>query len=187
MKFCPRCGSSDVEFRIPDGDNRPRHVCGNCGAIHYENPRIVAGTVPVWEDKILLCKRAIEPRADYWTLPAGFMENGETTLEAAARETLEEANARVVDLKLYSVFNLPFANQVYMMYRARLADLDFSPGPESTDVALVAEADVPWSDLAFPTIEHTLRFFYEDRPSSKYRVRVGDIVRRQGQAEFTSR
>ncbi|WP_333839650.1 NUDIX hydrolase, partial [Pelomicrobium sp.] len=127
MNFCSNCGAR-VEYRVPPGDTLPRYVCPACGAIHYQNPKIVVGCIPEWEDRVLLCRRAIEPRYGYWTLPAGFMENGETTFQAALRETMEEARARVELGPLYTVYNLPHVNQVYLMFRARLLDLDFRPG-----------------------------------------------------------
>src|SRR5476649_1576903 len=133
MKFCSVCGH-EVGLSIPPGDNRQRYVCGNCGTVHYQNPRNVVGTVPVWDDKVLLCKRAIEPRYGLWTLPAGFLENGETVEQGAVRETLEEANARVELGALYTMISLLHVHQVYMMYRAQLADLDFGPGTESLEV-----------------------------------------------------
>ena len=187
MRFCSQCGAERIEFKVPNGDNRERHVCVACETVFYENPRIVAGTVPVWEDRILLCRRAIEPRYGFWTLPAGFMENAESTQDAAARETMEEANARVEDLRLYSVFNLPHVNQVYMMFLARLADLDFSAGPESLEVRLMGEDEIPWQDLAFSTVHHTLKHFFSDRGQDEYPVRTGDILRGPGGGRFVPR
>ncbi len=177
MNFCPRCASPVVE-RVPEGDDRPRHVCDACGTIHYSNPRIVAGCVPVWEDRVLLCRRAIEPRHGLWTLPAGFMENGETTQAAAARETLEEAKARVEVGDIYTYLNIPRINQVYVIFRARLLDPDVGPGAESLEVALFREEDVPWDALAFPAIEITLRHYFEDRASGAFPTRVIDVHRR---------
>lgn len=171
MKFCNQCGSS-VIWHVPDGDNRPRHVCPQCQTIHYENPRIVAGCVPVWQnDQVLLCRRAIEPRRGYWTLPAGFMENGETMQQAAARETLEEACARVHDLTLYTLFDLPHINQVYLFFRAELSDLDFDAGSETLEVRLFTQAEIPWSQLAFPTIGRTLECFFADKPGRQFPIR----------------
>ncbi|MGE8502813.1 ADP-ribose pyrophosphatase YjhB (NUDIX family) [Ectopseudomonas oleovorans] len=170
MKFCSQCGNA-VTRMIPAGDNRMRHVCGHCATVHYENPRIVAGCLPVWGDQVLLCRRAIEPRRGYWTLPAGFMENGETTEQAAARETLEEACARVRDLNLYTLFDLPHISQVYMMFRAELVDLDFAVGEESLEVRLFEESQIPWSELAFPTIGRTLECFFADRRQNLFPVR----------------
>ncbi len=176
MKYCDQCGGT-LSLKIPDNDDRPRHVCDVCELIHYRNPKIIAGCIPVWENQVLLCKRAIEPRHGFWTLPAGFMELGETTTEAALRETLEEANARVELQGLYALMNLPHVSQVYMMFRSRLLDLNFSPGVESLQVKLYKEEDIPWDDLAFSTIRHTLRFFFEDQQREDYRLRVGDIVK----------
>ncbi|MBF0674841.1 NUDIX hydrolase [Pseudomonas sp.] len=170
MKFCPECGDV-VTLRIPLGDNRQRFVCSSCEAIHYQNPRIVAGCLPVWGEQVLLCRRAIEPRRGLWTLPAGFMENGETVQQAAERETLEEACARVRNLRLYTLFDLPHINQVYMLFRAELSDLDFAAGEESLDVRLFHERDVPWSGLAFPTIGRTLECFFADRHRAEFPVR----------------
>lgn len=183
MKFCNQCGDS-VVTRVPEGDNLPRFVCDSCDTIHYENPKIVVGCIPEWEDKILLCRRAIEPRHGLWTLPAGFMENHETTLQGAARETLEEANARVEIGELYTLFNLPHINQVYIMFRARLLDLDFSPGSESLEVELFEESDIPWETLAFRTISKTLQHYYQDRRNGRFQFHIGDIMplpERQGQ------
>lgn len=174
MNFCSHCGSP-VRVEIPPGDNRPRHVCTNCGAIHYHNPKMVVGCITEWEDKILLCRRAIEPKHGYWTLPGGFMENGETTAEGAARETLEEAGARVDVLDLYSMTSLPDINQVYLLFRARLLHLDFAPGEESLEAGLFTEAEIPWSQLAFRTIEHTLRMYFDDRRMGAFPLRVGNI------------
>ena len=170
MKFCSQCGNP-VTQRIPEGDSRLRYVCDSCQTIHYQNPNIVAGCVPTWGSKVLLCRRAIEPRLGYWTLPAGFMENGETVEQAAARETLEEACARVHGMQLYTLFDLPHINQVYMLFRAELVDLDFAPGEESLEVQLFHEQDIPWSELAFPTIGRTLECYFADRREQHYPVR----------------
>jgi ADP-ribose pyrophosphatase YjhB (NUDIX family) len=166
MKFCSEC-AHPVTVAIPEGDNRPRFVCTHCGTIHYQNPKMVIGSIPVWEQdgelKVLLCKRAIEPRYGYWTLPAGFMENGETTSAAAARETEEEAGANIELGNLFTLLNVVHVHQVHMFYLARLVDLDFAPGIESLDVQLFSEAEIPWADLAFPTIRTTLELFFADR------------------------
>ena len=172
MKFCSEC-ASPVALSIPAGDNRPRYVCGACATIHYENPKMVLGSIPVWERdgqlQVLLCKRAIEPRRGYWTLPAGFMENSETTAEAAMRETVEEAGAHIELGKLFTLLNVARVHQVHMFYLATLTDLDFAPGEESLDVQLFSEAEIPWDDLAFPTIRTTLELFFADRA----RMRAG--------------
>lgn len=174
IHFCSHCGAATAH-RIPPGDNRERAVCDACGTIHYQNPKIVAGCLPVWEDRILLCKRAIEPRYGLWTLPAGFMENGETVQEGAAREALEEANAKVEITSLYTVFSIPLISQVYVMFLARLLDPDVSPGDESLEVKLVAEDEIPWDDLAFVMVRRTLEHFLADRQSGIFVPRFGDI------------
>ena len=175
MKFCSSCGSHLVE-KIPRDDDRRRHVCPSCDTVHYQNPKIVTGCLPVWEDSVLLCRRAIEPRSGYWTVPAGFMELDETVEQGAVRETWEEARAHVEIQAPYSMFNLPHVNQLYVIYRARLKNLDFRPGPESEDVRLFAEQDIPWDDLAFGTVRQTLRFFFGDRPGGRFPMRTGTIV-----------
>ena len=166
MKFCSEC-AHPVTVAIPEGDNRPRYVCTQCGTIHYQNPKMVIGSIPVWEQdgelRVLLCKRAIEPRYGYWTLPAGFMENEETTGQAAVRETEEEAGANVELGDLFTLLNVAHVHQVHLFYLARLLDLDFAPGIESLDVRLFAEHEIPWDDLAFPTIHTTLELFFADR------------------------
>ncbi len=175
MKFCSQCGSP-VSLRIPSGDNRNRFVCNSCGEIHYSNPRIIAGALVTHEQKILLCRRAIEPRHGLWTLPAGFMENGETVSEAAARETFEEAQAEVILHGLYTVFNLPHINQVYMLYRGELVGGRHGPGEESLETELFDIEDIPWQELAFTTIHRTLRLFIEDRKTDHYPLHVEDIT-----------
>ena len=174
IRFCNACGSS-VAYRIPEGDSLPRAVCTACGHIQYENPKIVVGCLPIWEDRILMCKRAIEPRYGLWTLPAGFMENEETTQEGAAREALEEANARVEVGDLYTLYSLPHISQVYMMFLAKLLDPDVSPGIESLEVKLVTEAEIPWDQLAFTMVRKTLEFYFEDRKRGVFTPRFGDI------------
>jgi len=176
MKYCSQCGHDSLRFDIPDGDNRPRYWCPQCTTIHYQNPKIVVGAVPVWEDKVLLCKRAIEPRKGYWTLPAGFMENGETLQEGAARETWEEACATVEIDDLYTVFNLPHIYQVYMFFLGRVRDGQCGVGEESSDAGWYREQDIPWDQLAFPTVSRTLRYFFDDRRAGKYPIRVQDIA-----------
>lgn len=145
--------------QVPDGDSRERLVCGDCGWIHYDNPKIIVGAVCTWEDKLLLCKRAIEPRVGYWTMPAGFMEEGETAEEGAAREAYEEACADIEVGKLLAVYSVPRISQVHLIYRATLKHPGFQPGPESTDVKLVTWDEVPWNDLAFPSVHWALEHF----------------------------
>lgn len=174
MKFCSTCGAV-VALRIPEGDNRERFVCEKCETIHYQNPRIVAGCLPVWEDQVLLCLRDIDPRAGCWTLPAGFHENGETVAHGAARETSEEANARVQNLELYTVFSLPHISQIYMFFRADLTDLEFSAGEETRDVGLYRESDIPWDELAFPVITRTLEHYYAQREADAFSMLYEEI------------
>jgi len=168
-----------VTHRVPAGDDRPRYVCDTCGTVFYSNPKIVAGCIPQWKEQLLLCRRAIEPRSGLWTLPAGFMENGESTLEAAARETLEEANARVEMGKLFAYLNIPAINQVYVIFLARLLDLNFSAGAESLEVRLFHEDEIPWEDIAFPSIERALRLYYADRGGDGFGMHMADIERRR--------
>lgn len=175
MNYCSSCGAP-VAFRIPPGDTLPRHVCERCGTIHYQNPKVVVGALPVWEDKVLLCRRAIEPRHGMWTLPAGFMENEETTAQAAARETLEEACARIEVGELYTLIDVSHISQVHIIYRARLLDLDFRPGEESLDVALFAEDEIPWDRIAFRSIAISLRHFFEDRRSGHWGMHTASLA-----------
>ena len=175
IKYCAECGSNVAET-IPDGDTRTRFVCEQCHLVHYQNPKIVTGCIVQWEQQVLLCRRAINPRHGYWTVPAGFMENGETTYQGAMRETLEEANARVALIAPYLTINLPHINQVYLLFRARLLDLDFYPGIESLETALFDEADIPWDQLAFPTVAASLRCYYADRAKGHYIQRMADIT-----------
>jgi len=176
MKFCSKCGAALSE-RIPEGDDRVRHICDSCDTVHYVNPRVVVGCVAEYEDRVLLCKRAIEPRVGLWTLPAGFMENGETTLQGAARETWEEARARVADQQLYRLFDLPYINQVYMFFRAQLVGGDYGVGPESTEVGLFSEAEIPWDEIAFPVVHRTLKEYFQDRGRRHWPVKVSAIRR----------
>lgn len=176
MKFCSHCGNDDLRYDIPAGDNRPRYWCEKCATIHYQNPKIIVGAVPIWENKILLCKRAIEPRKGYWTLPAGFMENGETLQEGAARETWEEACATVNIDDLYTVFNLPHIYQVYMFFLGRVPDGKCDVGEESSDAGWFSEEEIPWDELAFPTVSRTLKFFFDDRKLNTFPIRVQDIA-----------
>lgn len=185
MKFCSVCGSDNIDFRIPDGDSLPRYVCGVCGTIHYQNPKVVVGCLPEYEDRVLLCLRAIEPRRGFWTLPAGFLENGETVTAGAERETLEEANARVAVGDLYTMISLPHISQVYMMFRARLLDGEFGPGPESLDVRLFHEDEIPWEDLAFRTITRTLRTYFLDRKKGSFVTRVSALTRKTPRPELS--
>ncbi|HHB13302.1 MAG TPA: NUDIX domain-containing protein [Chromatiales bacterium] len=179
MKYCTAC-AAPLERRVPEGDDRVRHVCPACGTIHYQNPKIVTGTIPIHEDRVLLCRRAIEPRRGLWTAPAGFMENAETVQEGALRETREEANARVRIDALHAVYNLPHISQVYLLFRATLLDLDFSPGRESLEVRLFDEREIPWDALAFPVVIEALKAYFEDLRRGHFRLHMGDIERLPG-------
>jgi ADP-ribose pyrophosphatase YjhB (NUDIX family) len=174
MKFCSNCGAP-VTLRVPPGDSLPRHVCDACHAIHYQNPRLIVGCIPEWEDRILLCRRGIEPRHGMWTVPAGFMENGETTFQGAIRETLEEATARVEIGPLYALYNIPHINQVYMLFRARLLDADVRPGAETLEVALLKEDEIPWDRIAFASVRNTLTHYYNDRRNGDFQFHMGTI------------
>ncbi len=181
MKFCSHC-ASPITLKIPADDSRERHVCESCGVVHYLNPRNVVGSIPVFGNQILLCRRAIEPRQGYWTLPAGFMELGESTSAGAARETQEEAGA-IVDIgPLYSLLNVPHAEQVHLFYLANMISSEFYAGEESLEVALFNEEDIPWNEIAFPTVKQTLEWFFADRAAGvfdaedEFSVRSRDIL-----------
>lgn len=175
MNFCSNCGSP-LDYRIPEGDNLPRYLCPACHTVHYQNPKVVVGCIPEWDDHILLCRRAIEPRRGYWTLPAGFLENNETTAQGAVRETLEEADANVELLGLFSLINVAYINQVHVFYRSRLTDGRFSAGLETLETALFREDSIVWDQLAFPTVYHTLRYFFADRRSGHYGFHTEDLT-----------
>jgi ADP-ribose pyrophosphatase YjhB (NUDIX family) len=175
IRFCRACGSA-VEYRVPPDDNRERAVCPACATVHYENPLNVVGTVPVWDGRVLLCKRAIEPRYGLWTLPAGFLELGETTEQGALRETDEEAGARIELGALFSVLNVVRVGQVHLFYLATLRDIEFAPGPESLEARLFAEHEVPWEEIAFRTVKETLHRYFEDRRRGEFGVHCADIA-----------
>ena len=174
FKHCKACGSP-VQYVMPADDNRDRATCTVCSTVHYENPLNVVGTLPVWDDKVLLCRRNIEPRHGFWTLPAGFMELGETTEQGAIRETVEEAGARVELQGLYTLLNVVRVGQLHLFYRARLLDTDFAPGPETIEAQLFSEAEVPWDELAFRTVRETLKHYFEDRRQGQYGLHCADI------------
>lgn len=173
MKFCSQCGAL-VSRLTPPGDTHERFVCEACQTVHYQNPKMVVGCIPEWEDQILLCRRAIEPRLGLWTLPAGFMELHETTAEAAAREALEEANASIEIGELYALYNLPHIGQVYLLYRGRLRNLDYAPGQESLEVQLFRETEIPWDRIAFPAVTFTLQHYFADRRRGHYGLHHGE-------------
>lgn len=187
MKFCSSCGSNNVEHKIPEGDNRLRYCCLECEIIFYENPKIVAGCIAQWQQKILLCKRAIEPRYGSWTLPAGFMENHETIQQAAARETFEEATARASNLELFAIYNLPHISQVYIMFRADIEDGQAQSGIESLETRFVEEQDIPWGELAFPIISETLQLYFADRKLGQFKLHTGEITRQPDRSIKTVR
>ncbi|EDN65991.1 NUDIX hydrolase [Beggiatoa sp. PS] len=172
INYCSQCGSAQLIQKVPEGDTHSRIVCEACHIIHYQNPKIVTGCLPIWEDKVLLCKRAIEPRSGFWTLPGGFMENNETVLQAAARETWEEAEAKVEQLQLYLVVSGSNKNQVYMVFLAQLCDLTFAPGIESLEVQLFSQEEIPWEEIAFRFVHQTLTDYFQDRIKGQFPVRV---------------
>lgn len=175
IQHCRVCGAA-TQYRIPADDNRERAVCSACGEIHYENPLNVVGTVPVFGEQVLLCRRNIEPRHGMWTLPAGFMELGESTAEGALRETIEEAGANVEMQELFSVLNVVRVGQVHFFYRARMLDMSLNPGPESIEARLFREDEIPWDLLAFRTVRQTLELFFEDRRRGHFSVHAQDIT-----------
>jgi ADP-ribose pyrophosphatase YjhB (NUDIX family) len=175
MKFCANCGAP-VAKRVPPGDTLPRWVCDQCGEIHYKNPLMVVGSIPEYQGKILLCRRAIEPRYGYWTLPAGFLENDETVGQGAARETLEEAGAKVELGAAFSLISVPRVNQVHVFYCARVLELDFKPGAETLEVALWEEERIPWQEIAFRTVGLTLQRWLADRARGNFGFHAEDLV-----------
>lgn len=162
MNCCVKCGHPTAE-KIPLGDSKFRQVCTHCGNIHYENPKIICGALVTWDNKILLCRRAIEPRYGLWTLPAGYMELFETMEQGAARETFEEAEAEIEIEQLYCMYNIPRIGQIYVLFKAALKDGKFGAGPETIECRLFAEDEIPWEDLAFPSVQHTLQHYFNDR------------------------
>ena len=178
MKFCFQCGAT-LKQTVPDGDNRLRFVCTACDYIHYQNPKLVVGSIPLWlsdpEPKVLLCRRAIQPRLGYWTLPAGFMENDESTKQAALRETLEEAGAHIELQDLFSVVNVLPVQQVHLFYRAQLLDLNYAAGEESLELALFTEREIPWDEIAFPSVFFTLEKIFADLEKQSITLHHFDI------------
>jgi len=178
LNFCSNCGSENIGLKIPKGDTYHRFVCDNCGMIHYQNPRIIVGCLPIYQDQIMLCRRAIQPQQGLWNLPAGFLENGENAEDGATRETYEESLAEVEIIKLHIVFSLPKVNQVYLHFLARLKDLNFGPTKESTEVELFKPTAIPWKDIAFHSSTYALEKFIEfgeDYPG----VHVGNYAGKQ--------
>ncbi|HSI51598.1 MAG TPA: NUDIX hydrolase [Ideonella sp.] len=175
IRHCRACGSP-AAYIVPADDSRPRAVCSQCHTVHYENPLNVVGTVPFWQDQVLLCRRAIEPRYGLWTLPAGFMELGETTAQGAERETDEEAGAQIEMQGLFTVLSVPRVGQVHLFYLARMRDTSLNPGPETLEAKLFREDEIPWDEIAFRTVRDTLLHFFEDRKTGRFEVHTGDIL-----------
>ena len=172
MNFCSNCGNQ-VTFKAVKGDNLPRYVCDHCETIHYQNPKIVTGALPIWEDQVLLCKRGISPRKGFWNVPGGYLENGETVEEGAVREVFEETTSRVSIIGLHTLYSIPKLNQVYMHFLADLKDLDFKPTEESLEVQLFSESDIPWKQMAFTSSTFTLKKFFEDRTKGVRQLHSG--------------
>jgi ADP-ribose pyrophosphatase YjhB (NUDIX family) len=178
MKFCSTCGHG-VELKTPPGDHLQRFICANCGEIHYRNPKVIVGCIPEWEDgRIVMCKRNIEPRLGKWTFPAGFLELSETSGQGAAREAFEESLAEVEITGLLAVINVPYVSQVYVIHRARLLRPQCGPTPESSEVRLMREDQIPWDEIAFPTVWHSLKFFFADRAKDSPGFHELDLIRR---------
>ncbi len=178
--FCSYCGER-TEFRVPDGDHLRRQVCDGCGVVHYENPRIIVGCVPEHDGRILICRRAIEPRHGYWTIPAGFMENGETLEQGAARECLEEAMATVEIGSLLALVNITHAHQVHVFFRATLSEPLHAAGPESLETALIDPADIPWGEIAFPSTRFALERYLADREAGVEGHHLAEFARRMAE------
>lgn len=173
MNYCSHCGSATLVFSIPQGDNRPRYHCGHCQTIHYQNPKVVTGCLPVWENNVLLCRRAITPRKGYWNIPSGYLENGESVAEGAKREVWEEAAARVNLTYLITLYDLPKINQVYLQFIGELLDGAYGVGEESLECSLFAEHEIPWEEMAFTSSLFTLRRYFEDRENGVQKLRMG--------------
>ncbi len=176
MNFCSHCGSDKLTLRVPSGDNRARHVCGQCGRIHYSNPKIVTGCLAYWEDQVLLCRRAIPPREGFWNVPGGYLENGETIEAGAVREVWEEARAEVRILGLHAIFSLPHVNQIYLHFLAELTAPRYEAGAESRSVGLFRESEIPWEEMAFHSSAFSLRHFFEDRKQHRREIHIGRMV-----------
>lgn len=175
VKYCNACGAR-VEHRVPEGDNLPRHICPKCDHIQYFNPRIIVGCIPEWEDgRVLMCRRNIEPRFGLWTFPAGFMELGETSGQGAAREAMEEAQAEVEVGELLAMINVPYVSQLYVVHRGRMRSAHHGATLESSETRLMTEAEIPWDEIAFPTVLHSLRFFFADRAAGRQQIHTLDL------------
>ncbi len=177
MNFCSNCGQKISFGKVPD-DELERFYCDSCNIVHYQNPKVIVGTLPRWENKILLCKRAIEPRKNLWTLPAGFLENGERIEDGAIRETTEEANAEIEIVQLFSIYSLPNVGQVYCVFLAHLVNLNFHPGHESLEVELFTKEEIPWDEIAFSAIKFTLDKFVKAKDAADNQVHLGALDRK---------
>lgn len=175
MNYCSHCGSQDLELKIPEGDNRPRYVCPDCGTIHYSNPKMVVGCLPFFEDRILLCKRAIEPRIGFWNLPAGYLENGESVEEGARRETLEEAGIDVEIIRVHCLYSIPRINQVYCFFLARMYSPEWRIGEETLEADLFRPEEIPYEDIAFPSSVYAIRRYLEDKENAVFYTHVGGM------------
>jgi ADP-ribose pyrophosphatase YjhB (NUDIX family) len=175
--FCSFCGAA-TRVATPAGDHLPRRICTRCAIVHYENPRIVVGCVPQFEDQLLICRRAIEPRRGFWTVPAGFMENGESLEAGAARECFEEAQASVEIGSLLALVSIPEAQQVHVFFRARLPTATFGAGIESLEVKLVRPAQIPWDEIAFPSTRFALERFLQDQSEGRESPHLTTLTRR---------
>ncbi len=169
MKYCSNCGKELIKM-IPEGDSIERFVCTHCNTIHYQNPKIIVGTIPIYENQILLCKRGIEPQYGKWTIPAGFLELGERVEEGAIRETKEEANANVKIIKLQTVYSIPKISQVYLLFLAKLLDLNFLPGHETLETVLFPENQIPWEEIAFTAVKYALKTYLEDKKNNRLEI-----------------
>ena len=180
MNFCSNCGSDKLEFVIPTGDNRPRMVCGNCQAIHYVNPKIVAGCLPVWGEQVLLARRAIKPCYGLWNIPSGYLENGETVEEGALREVREEVKADLRLIGLHALYSIPHINQVYIHFLGELPSADgFDCGSESLEARLFHESEIPWQDIAFTSSTFSLKRYFADRKKGVQQIHLGKLERRK--------
>ena len=173
MNYCSNCGEPGPALEIPAGDNRLRHVCRRCHTIHYSNPNIVAGCLPLWDGKVLLCRRAIAPREGFWNVPSCYLENGETVEEGARREVWEEAEARVKIIGVHSIYSLPHINQIYIHFLAELKDGQFGIGPESSECRLFNEEEIPWDEIAFTSSVFSLRHYFADRRNGQRETHLG--------------
>lgn len=175
MNFCSHCGFSQLRFTVPPGDNRARYVCQTCETVHYTNPKIVAGCLPVWEDKVLLAKRAIEPRRGYWNIPAGYLENKESAEAGALREVWEETQAKVTIEDVLAIYSIPRISQIYILFRGPMLTPDFGIGSESMEVKLFTEAEIPWRDIAFYSSKFALKHFFSDRKLGVHQTHIGKM------------